>query len=90
MHVDLALFDGDALLERQEILVTSTPKVECFGLFRASYKLGPDAAEVVLDDFASRVPCRTEALYVDNSGTRIERLGINRAGQVHVGVLVPP
>lgn len=55
MRGDLALFDGDSLLERQEILVTSTPKVERFGFFRASYKLGPDAAEVVLDDFASRV-----------------------------------
>ena len=55
MRGDLALFDGDSLLERQEILVTSMPKVERFGFFRASYKLGPDAAEVVLDDFASRV-----------------------------------
>lgn len=64
MRVDLALFDGDTLLERQEILVTSTPKVERFGLFRASYKLGPDAAEVVLDDFASRVEVKHSTLTI--------------------------
>ena len=64
MRGDLALFDGDSLLERQEILVTSTPKVERFGFFRASYKLGPDAPEVVLDDFASRVELKRSTLTI--------------------------
>lgn len=86
MRIDLALFDGDTLLERQEIPVTSTPKAERFGSFRASYKLGPAAAEVVLDDFASSVELKRSTL----TRARIERLGINRTGQVHVGVLVPP
>ena len=64
MRVDLALFDGDTLLERQEILVTSTPKVERFGLFRASYKLAPDAAAVVPDAFASRIELRRSTLTI--------------------------
>lgn len=55
MRVELALFDGDALLERGELVVSATPQVTCFGLFQVSHRLDPEAAYVVLESFAAQL-----------------------------------
>ena len=55
MHVALALFDGDVLLGRCEVVVTADQKVDAFDLFRATHSLGKDDADIVLDDFAGHI-----------------------------------
>jgi hypothetical protein len=62
MRVQLALFDGDALLGRTEIVVGTSERVDDFGLFRACHKLGAEAAEIVLDNFAEQVALRNAQL----------------------------
>jgi hypothetical protein len=55
MRVELALFDGDTLLDRREIVVEVTQQIESFPLFRVSHKLGTEAADIVLDGFADGI-----------------------------------
>jgi hypothetical protein len=55
MRVDLALFDGDDLLDRREITVGSTVVVDAFKLFRATHQLGPESADIVLGGFAEHL-----------------------------------
>ncbi|TQM17038.1 hypothetical protein FB548_0406 [Pseudoxanthomonas sp. 3HH-4] len=59
MRVDLALFDGDELLDRGELSVGSTELTSAFALFQATYKLGPDAADIVLADFLAHIDLKT-------------------------------
>ena len=62
MRVELALFDGDALLERMEIVVGASERIDAFRLFRASHKVGPKAATIVLDNFADPVALKNAKL----------------------------
>ena len=62
MRVELALFDGDALIERTEIVVGSFQRVDACRSFRASHSLGSEAADIVLDDFAEHVKLKTAQL----------------------------
>jgi len=51
MRVDLALFEGDVLLDRLEISVGPTPQCGHFKFFHALYHLAEDAAKIELDGF---------------------------------------
>lgn len=62
MRVELALFDGDTLLDRGEIVVTATEQTETLTLFRVSHKLRDGTADVVLDDFADRIELKRSTL----------------------------
>jgi hypothetical protein len=62
MRVDLALFDGDALLDRREIVVGDSEQVESFPLYQVMHKLGDEAADIVLYDFAERIDLKRSAL----------------------------
>jgi hypothetical protein len=58
----MALFDGDVLLERCEIVVTEDRRVDTFNLFRASHELGAEAAAIVLDGFAPHIEVKRSTL----------------------------
>ena len=62
MRVELALFDGDALLERGELVVSVTPRVSAFRLFQASHSLGPECAHIVLENFADHLSIKKSTL----------------------------
>ena len=64
MRVQLALFDGDELLERTEIIVGASERVDAFRLFRASHKLGTETADIVLDNFADKVALKRAQLHM--------------------------
>ena len=64
IRIQLALFDGDALLERTEIVVGASERVDDFRHFRASHKLGAEAAEIVLDNFAEQVALKNAKLHM--------------------------
>ena len=55
MHVELALFQGDDLLDRGEILIGAERLTDSFTLFLAHHQLVGDAADIVLDSFADQV-----------------------------------
>jgi hypothetical protein len=56
VRVDLALFDGDTLLERSAIVVTATQQADSLRLFRVGHKLGVgEVVDLVLDDFADHL-----------------------------------
>jgi hypothetical protein len=62
MHVDLALFDGDVLLERGKISVGATRQTSSLQLFHAHHQLVNDAADITLDGFADRVGLKSVVL----------------------------
>jgi hypothetical protein len=64
MRVELALFDGDTLLERTELVVDASSRVDAFRLFRATHKLGDEAANIVLDNFADPVTLKSASLHM--------------------------
>jgi hypothetical protein len=47
MRVELALLDGDTLLDRREIVFRATRQIESFPLYRVSHKSGNAAAKVL-------------------------------------------
>ena len=51
MHVEMALFDGDTLLERGHVCVGADQRTTSFRLFQAHHNLGADGAEILLDGF---------------------------------------
>ena len=55
MHVDLALFKGDELLERSDFDVNEEKKTKAFELFQVHHQLVNHAADIVLDSFSDRV-----------------------------------
>lgn len=55
MHVELALFDGDTLLDRCVIRVGQMLVVDTFPRFQVAHRLREDTADVVLSDFASPI-----------------------------------
>ena len=55
MHVELALFEGDTLLDRGAIRIGPTETVDMFAHFRVTHRLNVDAADVVLSDFSSHI-----------------------------------
>ena len=55
MRVDLALFKGDDLLDRGEIMVSSEQRTDSFNLFLAHHQLAGDVADIVLDRFSDSV-----------------------------------
>ena len=62
MRVELALFDGDALLERTELVVGASSRIDSFRMFRATHELGDEAADIVLDNFADPVALKSAKL----------------------------
>ena len=62
MRVELALFDGDELLGRNELSVGHTELVSAFSLFRASHKLSQNAAEILLSNFPDHIDLTTVSL----------------------------
>jgi len=62
MRVEPALLDGDTLLDRREIVVGTTERIESFPLYRASHKLGDEAADIVLDEFAESIELNRSTL----------------------------
>ncbi|GAB2499604.1 hypothetical protein GCM10027084_11250 [Pseudoxanthomonas sangjuensis] len=62
MRVDLALFDGDDLLDRKEITVSRFKRVDSFTLFRATHQLGHESADIVLGGFAEHLGLNKIAL----------------------------
>jgi hypothetical protein len=59
MRVELALFDGDTLLERGEIQVRTESRCEHLKLFHVAYRLGSDAAQVILSNFSADIKLKT-------------------------------
>jgi hypothetical protein len=57
--VELALFDGDTLLGRGEILVTSESGCDHFQLFHAAHRLEGSTARVVLSNFDASLNLKT-------------------------------
>ena len=62
MRVDLALFDGNELLDRGEIRVGSAELVSSFNVFQATHKLGADSADIVLAEFSGHLDLKTITL----------------------------
>ena len=62
MRVDLALFQGDDLLDRNEISVSTERRTETFSLFKAHHQLVNDAADIVLDSFSDQVDLKRVTL----------------------------
>ena len=62
MHVDLALFDGDVLLERGSITVGRQASCNHLKQFHIAHQLGDEAAKVVLSSFASNINLKTVTL----------------------------
>jgi hypothetical protein len=60
--VDLALFEGDTLLERVLLCVSSAHQESSFGLFSARYWLGVTNADIVLEQFSPAVELKRVAL----------------------------
>jgi hypothetical protein len=59
MRVELALFDGDTLLGRSEILVTSESGCDYFQLFHAAHRLEGSTAQIVLFNFDPSLNLKT-------------------------------
>jgi len=55
MRVDLALFENDELLARNEIRVGAEQIISRFPLFQAAHRLGEDAADIVLSEFPAHI-----------------------------------
>ncbi len=62
MHVELALFDGDELLERGSIYVDAESSCVHFTHFHIAHRLEGDAAKLVLSSFSPRVNLKTVTL----------------------------
>lgn len=62
MRVDLALFEGDALLGRTNFVVSATQVVDNFALFQITHVLGENAADIVLSNFAAHIDMKTITL----------------------------
>ncbi len=62
MRVEMAFLDGDTLLDRLEIAVSQSEQVDSFALFRVRHKLGEEAAEIVLYDFAEGIDVKRSML----------------------------
>ena len=52
MRVELALFDGDTLLERGHVCVGKERQTTSFSLFQAHHGLEAGGAQILLDGFA--------------------------------------
>jgi hypothetical protein len=62
MHVELALFDGDVLIERGSIDVGAESSCKHLQHFHIAHQLEGDAAKVVLLSFSARVNLKTVTL----------------------------
>jgi len=62
MRVDLALFNGDDLLDRGQILVGASETTDAFKLFRVQHHLAAEAADIVLSDFVAPIDLRRVTL----------------------------
>jgi hypothetical protein len=62
MRVELALFDGESLLERGEIQVTTASTCDHFAFFHATHCLINETAKVVLSNFPPGSGIKTSTL----------------------------
>jgi hypothetical protein len=60
--VDIALFEGDTLLDRVLLRVSSAHQEDTLQLFSARYWLGTTNADIVLEGFAPTVDLKRVAL----------------------------
>ena len=61
MDVELALFDGDKLLEREMIRINPEMTSNAFNLFSVRHQLHAESAKLILDNFAEAIALnRTE------------------------------
>jgi hypothetical protein len=59
MQVEFGLFDGDTLLERNAVRVTSEAQCAHLKLFHVAHQLSGDFAKIVLTSFASEVKLKS-------------------------------
>lgn len=59
MRVELALFDGDTLLERGVICIGNESSCDQFRLFHAAHRLEESSAKVVLTNFDPGIKLKT-------------------------------
>ena len=62
MRVELALFDGDKLLERVSINCGAEPSCDHFKCFHIAHQLNSDMAKVVLSSFSKDIDLKTSTL----------------------------
>jgi hypothetical protein len=62
MRVELALFDGNSLLERGIVSVGPKRETTSFRLFQAHHVLGANGAEILLDGFDDGAKIRRATL----------------------------
>ena len=62
MRIDLALFDGDALLGRGEVAIGPAEGSTELEMCRASHQLTEDMADVILSGFLSHIEIKTLTL----------------------------
>ena len=55
MDVELALFDGDKLLERKVIRVSPNMASDAFDMFSVHHQLHTESAKLILDNFAETI-----------------------------------
>ena len=59
MRIDLALFDGDDLLDRGEVLIGPAIVANSFSLCRVTHQLVGDSAALTLSDFPPHLGIKT-------------------------------
>ena len=62
MRVELALFDGDTLLDRGELCIASESGCNHLKLFHAAHRLNGDVAQIVLSKFPPSMHIKTSRL----------------------------
>jgi hypothetical protein len=62
MRVEMALFDGDSLLDRGEIRVGAENRCDHLKCFHVTHRLDADKAKVVLSNFATDIKLKTVSL----------------------------
>jgi len=62
MKVELALFDGEELLQRTMIRIGPDRITDRFNIFTAHHQLGDESAEVVIDGFAEPIALKSTVL----------------------------
>jgi hypothetical protein len=90
MRVELALFDGDTLLDRGEVVVTPVESTSTFKLFHARHRLGTESAFMVLEEFADHLNIKRSSLDMPIQKSRIGSQSKSGAIHWHSGVALMP
>jgi hypothetical protein len=92
MRVELALFDGDTLLDRSEVVVTpvESESTSTFKLFHARHRLGTESAFMVLEEFADHLNIKRSSLDMPIQESRIGSQSKSGAIHWHSSVALMP